>query len=222
MATERRTPPQAGNATSATASPAIDSPEIGHPRAPTSESGPIHPPDWDSLIPLVYQEIRTMAQRMLSRERSNHTLRPTEIVHEVYLKLTRIRNLDLHDQATIKFLIAKKMREFLIEYGRHRNAQKRGGRLRRIVLEPGTATTDENLVGIVELVRSLERLRDLNETDAEIFVFHAFSGLTHQEIADHYGMSEPWSRKRWRLARAWLQGEILDATDADPKADPAE
>jgi RNA polymerase sigma factor (TIGR02999 family) len=162
----------------------------------------------DRLLPLVYDEMRRIAHRELQRERSDHTLSTTDVVHEAYLKL-----LDHARPATgehVRFLAvaATAVRRALIEHARRRDAVKRGGGQRPLTLDEDLLPADEGSDHLLALDEALTRLADLDERLARVVECRYFGGLTEDETAAALGVTARTVRRDWVKARAWLYREL--------------
>lgn len=162
----------------------------------------------DSLMPLVYTELRELANRQLGRERAGHTLSSTALVHEAYMKLVDQRNVSWQNRAHFFAIAAQSMRRILINYANKRLAQKRGGGQIMVTLDEGDAPRETRVEELVELDAALDRLAELNERQSKVVEYRFFAGLKQEEIAEVLGVSVPTVRRDWRLARAWLSKEI--------------
>ncbi len=163
----------------------------------------------ERLFELVYEELREMARRAMRRERSDHTLQPTALVHEAYVRLVQGRVLD-HPQSR-KYVFAaaaKAMRQILIDHARDRKAQKRGGDWVRICLEDASILLEEpEYVDSIALHDALGKLEELNERQYRLVVFRLI-GLTHKEIAEQLGVAVPTVEKDWRFVKTWLSDQL--------------
>ena len=163
-----------------------------------TEDGP------DRIQPLVYAELRRLAASYLSRERQGHTLQPTALVHEAYVRLVDQRQIDWSNRAQFIGLAAVMMRRILVNHARDRIAAKRGGGAEHVPLTlagEGIGTTEVNLLDLHEA------LNDLSESDprkGRIVELKFFGGLTTQEIADTLQVSVATVERDWKFARAWL------------------
>jgi RNA polymerase sigma factor (TIGR02999 family) len=159
----------------------------------------------DELLPLVYGELRRMAGRQLRAERQEHTLTPTALVHEVYLRLVDQRRADWQNRTQFFAIAARLMRRVLVDHARARLAGKRGGSAVFVPLEqagdPPAASTVADVLAVDE---SLARLAALDADQARLVELRFFGGLTVEEIAPLLGRSERTVKREWRLARAWL------------------
>lgn len=158
----------------------------------------------DALLPVVYGHLKSLAHRQLRGERAGHTLNTTALVHEAYLKLVGQAEVEWQNRVHFLAVAAQAMRRILVDYARARLAEKRGGGMAVITLNEelhGEYARPEELVALDE---ALTRLKALDGRQAAVVEYHFFGGLTHQEIAEVMGISEPTVRRDWRAARAWL------------------
>ncbi|MBI3449724.1 MAG: RNA polymerase subunit sigma-70 [Acidobacteria bacterium] len=162
----------------------------------------------ESLLPLVYDELRALAARYLRRERPGGTLQPTALVHEAYLRLMRSRRLDVHGRNHFYALAAIQMRRILVERARAAASVKRGGNLRRVTLADGMSAAPDGSVELLALDEALTRLAQRNARQGQISDMRLFGGMGAAEIASHLGISERTAREDWRVARAWLMKEL--------------
>lgn len=165
----------------------------------------------EELARALYEELRGMARRHLSRERAGHTLQATDLVHEVYLRLCNQDRLDASDRLRFLGLAARVMRQVLVDHARHRKAQKRGGGGVPVTfveeLHPGERAT-ESVIDILHLEEALEALARLDARAASVVELKVFAGLSRAEIAEHLGVSERTVTGDWSYARRWLQREL--------------
>lgn len=154
------------------------------------------------LMPLVYSELHALAASSLRRERNDHTLQPTALVHEVFI---RLRGVD-GAQTRVRFLAlaATAMRRVLVDHARKRGAQKRGGGLKRVSLDESKFVIEEQAAELLAIDHQLDKLRERDEQLARIVELRFFGGLTHAEIARYLDVSLRTVERGWRLARAWL------------------
>jgi RNA polymerase sigma factor (TIGR02999 family) len=172
----------------------------------------------DQLLPLVYQELRRLAASKMANEAAGHTLQPTALVHEAWLRLVGDENPTFQNRAHFFAAAAEAMRRILIDRARRRQALRHGGGQHRVELEqvelafPGD---DDQLLAVNE---ALEQLAAIHPEEAEIVKLRYFIGLTHEEAADALGISVRTAKYYWAHARAWLFQAITGATTADPTA----
>ena len=163
------------------------------------------------LIPRIYPELRKIAARHLRRERSGHTLQPTALVHEAYLRIAgkdQVWNSRSHFFA----VAAEIMRQILVDHARKRQAVKRGGAARRVELDDVLLATDAAADSVLDIDRAIDQLASLDPRQANIVVFRTFGGLTEDEIAAVLGVSVRTVKRDWRMARAWLRGVLASPT----------
>lgn len=166
----------------------------------------------DELLRLVYDELRVLAAGKLRKERAGHTLRPTALVHEAYLKLVDAPELDWESRGHFFGCAARAMRQILVDHARRRDAQKRGGEWERVTLEEDVGEADAFDVEILDLHRALEKLSGKDEELATLVELRFFGGLTVQEAADARGVSRRKAAKDWSVARLWLRRELAGTT----------
>jgi RNA polymerase sigma factor (TIGR02999 family) len=162
----------------------------------------------DKLIPLVYDELHRLASRQLRRERSDHTLQTTALVHEAYLRLVGQRNANWQNRAQFFGVSAQLMRRILVDYARTHKASKRGGSYRRISLSEGAILTGEKDTDLTELDELLERLATIDPQQSRVVELRIFGGLTVEETAEVIGISSRTVKREWSMARAWLHQQI--------------
>ncbi|MBI4891889.1 MAG: sigma-70 family RNA polymerase sigma factor [Acidobacteria bacterium] len=160
----------------------------------------------DEQLPLVYEELKRLAAAYLRRERPGHTLQPTSLVHEAYLRLAAQQATDWSNRAQFIGLAASMMRRILVNYAESRNASKRGGEAVRLELREGVAAAPQPLaaVDLLGLDQALNELADFDADCARIVEMKYFGGLRFHEIATVLGVSERTVERQWRTARAWL------------------
>lgn len=161
------------------------------------------------LYQLVYRELRHVAESQLARERRNHTLQPTALVHEAFIKCTSGTYVDWQDRNHFFAFSARLMRQVLVDHGRRRLAKRRKADY-LITLNTGQPAAEEDLVDVLALNQALDRLAALNETQARIVELRYFGGLTIAEVAQVLGQSESGVKRAWRAARAWLYQALVD------------
>jgi RNA polymerase sigma-70 factor (ECF subfamily) len=165
----------------------------------------------ESLLPVVYDELHRQAMRMFSRERAGHTLQPTALVNEVYLRLVDQRGANWQNRAQFFALAAQMMRRILVSHARSRRAAKRGGGEDRITLEEGIAAAPERDVNLLALDEALSRLEAVDGEKSRMVELRFFSGLSIEETAEVMGVSSRTIDRQWQTAKAWLYREIRAA-----------
>ena len=158
----------------------------------------------NKLVGIVYQELRRLAASYLQSERGDHTLQPTALVHELYLKLFSSQPANIHDREHFLALAARQLRHILVDYARNKNAQKRGGPLALISLDDAPDTAIPTDSRVVDLDRALRQLEALDARAAQVVELRFFGGLTDAEVAKTIGISPATVKRDWDFARAWL------------------
>ena len=165
------------------------------------------------LAPLLYVELKKIARQYMTRERKDHTLQPTALVNEAFLRLIQTQGLEVHDRVHFVALAARMMRRILVSHARHRQRGKRGGGAKAIPLEDDLASTPPaRNEEILELNRALEELTRVDARKAQMVELHFFGGLGFEEIAAVLELSERTIRRDWVFVKAWLAREMRPAT----------
>ena len=166
------------------------------------------------LIPLVYAELRALASRFLRAERTGHTLQPTALVHEAYLRLVEQDHADWKDRAHFLAVAAQLMRRILVDYARGRATAKRGGVAVRIEIEglelEGERLQVEEILGVDQ---ALDRLAVLDPQQSRVVELRYFAGLTVEEAAEALGISPRTVKRDWAMAAAWLRSELFQGPE---------
>lgn len=160
------------------------------------------------LLPLLYRELRRLAQLCLNRERRNHTLEPTALVHEAYLKLVAGCQPAWQDRAHFLAVAGRLMRQILVDSARRHQARKRGGSCQRIPVEETVAFATEKSSELLALDEALGRLAQQDERQSRIVEMKFFGGLNIEDIAEVLGTSPRTVKREWTMARAWLHQQI--------------
>ncbi|MBE7506194.1 MAG: sigma-70 family RNA polymerase sigma factor [Planctomycetia bacterium] len=160
------------------------------------------------ILPIVYDELRSMATAMFSNERTEHTLQPTALVHEAYLRLASRLNERFRDRRQFFALAAKVMRQVLTDHARAARAEKRGRDWTRVTLNPVVTPLSTCDVDIEALDAAMRKLAALNARHAQIVEYRFLSGFTVEEVADLINVSTRTVELDWRAARAWLRLEL--------------
>ena len=162
----------------------------------------------DRLFPLVYEALRDLARRELRRERPDHTLSATALVHEAYLKLVQLDRIDWKGRAHFFGVCAPVMRQVLISHARARNAAKRGSGAARVPLTDAMAFAEERPGELLALDEALGRLEALSPRQARVVEARFFAGMTVEETAATLDLSPATVKREWTAARAWLNREL--------------
>lgn len=159
----------------------------------------------NELLPLVYAEMRRLANSFLSRERVGHTLQPTALVHEVYLRLADQGPVEWQNRAHFFGAASRLMREILIDHARSRNRKKRGGDMRTFIEIDGSVSVDAgNQLDVLAVDEALKELERLDERQAKIVEMKFFAGMTIEEIAEVIGISPATVKREWTSAKLLL------------------
>src|SRR5262245_61868647 len=162
----------------------------------------------DELAPQVYGELRRLARYYLRQERPGHTLQPSDLVHEAYLRLVDEKEIDWQNRAHFFGIAAVRMRHILVEHARNRQAAKRGGAEYRLSLSKADRLAENRDVNLLGLDDALRRLEELDPQMARIVELRYFGGLTIEETAEALRISQSTVKRDWSMARAWLRSEI--------------
>lgn len=164
----------------------------------------------EQMLPLVYAELRRLAAGYLHRERPDHTLQPTALVHEAYLRLIDQERVDWKNRAQFVGLAAVMMRRILVNHARDRMRQKRGGDRERVSLSLAADVFPRPEVDIIALHDALDRLATLDERKGRIVELKFFGGLTTTEIGEVLNVSPATVERDWNFSRAWLCDALTD------------
>lgn len=164
----------------------------------------------DELLPLVYQELRRIAAAYMRRERPNHTLQATALVHEAFLQLVDQTRVDWKNRAHFFGVAAQLMRRILVEHARTRGAQKRGGSAAKLSLEEAINYFPQKDLTLLALDDSLKELEKLDARQSRIVELRFFGGLTTEETSEVLGISTATVEREWRSAKAWLHSQLSD------------
>lgn len=162
----------------------------------------------ERLLPLVYGELKTLASSLFQNEREDHTLQPTALVHEAYLKLIRETNVSWQNRAHFFGIAANSMRQILVNHAKAHRRQKRGGGRTFITLDDSAGFTEPRNVDILALNEALVMLKELDARQAKIVELRFFGGLTLKETATVMEISTASVSREWEMARAWLYRQL--------------
>lgn len=173
---------------------------------------------FERLIPLVYRELHRVARAAMRGERTGHTLEPTALVNEAYLRLVDLRRLNWQDRAHFLAVSARLMRQILIDHARAHRYQKRGGGAVKVTLDGNIAVSSEPGRDLVALDDALEALSRVDERKSRVIELRFFGGLTVEETATFMSVSVDTIMRDWKLAKAWLLRELAGGgTDRRPR-----
>lgn len=160
---------------------------------------------YGALLPLVYDELKGLAAAYLRKERVGHTLQPTALVHEAYLRLVDQKGVDIQNRKHFLAVAARAMRQILIDYARRYRAAKRGGDRLRITLDEALAPDKKPDVDLIALDDALTELEKMDERKSRVVELRFFGGMTNEEAAHVLDVSPKTSEADWYMARAWLR-----------------
>ena len=170
------------------------------------------------LIPLVYQELRRVAVHHLRLERPDHTLQPTALVHEAYLRLVEQRDPNWQNRAHFFAVASQLMRRVLVDYARGRLRQKRGGKQAKVSLEKVYILSRGRSDELLALDKSLDKLAKLDARQCRVVELRFFGGLSVDEVAKVLGVSSKTVKREWSVAKAWLYGELKSPDGPNARA----
>jgi RNA polymerase sigma factor (TIGR02999 family) len=162
----------------------------------------------DQLMPLVYDELHQLADRYMRGERPDHTLQATALVHEAYLRLVELENIQWQDRAHFFAVAARMMRRVLVDYARHRRARNREASESTLPLDDVATLAQAQEPALLALDEALTSLEAIDPRKCHIVEFKFFGGLTNEESAEVLAVSPTTVEREWRLARAWLFHEM--------------
>lgn len=161
----------------------------------------------EKLLPLVYDDLRRLANAYFANEKSDHTLQPTALVHEAYIRLVKWENVNWQNRAHFFAVAAEVMRKILIDHARRKNAQKRSGG-QKILLDEAIIFSTEKEFDLINLDDALQALEKLDARQAKIVELRFFGGLSIPETAYVLKISETTVKREWTFAKAWFQREL--------------
>jgi RNA polymerase sigma-70 factor, ECF subfamily len=167
----------------------------------------------DELIPVIYDELRSLAARYLRRERADHTLQPTALVHEAYFRLVDQRDVHWQGRAHFFGVAAQMMRRILIDHAKSHGREKRGGGLHKVDLDQAAVLAEEQASEVIALDDALEALARLDPRKGKIVELRYFGGLSVEETAELLGVSPNTVMRDWAMAKAWLYKTIKGEDD---------
>lgn len=162
----------------------------------------------DKLVPLAYRELRRLAGGFLKEERSSHTLQPTALVHEAYLKLVNQKSVNWQNKNQFLAIAARCMRRILVDHARNRARLKRGGPQQKISLDEVSVFSNEQSSDLVSLDQSLSRLSAIDPRQAKVVELRFYGGLSVEETAEALNVSPKTVKRDWSVAKAWLYGDL--------------
>jgi RNA polymerase sigma factor (TIGR02999 family) len=173
---------------------------------------------YNRIVDTVYPELRKIAQRCLSGERPQHTIQATALVHEAYLRLVDIQQIQWQDRAHFFAVSARIMRHILVDYARAGHSAKRGGGIRRVDFKEALVVSAELGPELLRMDEALNELAQFDSRKARVVEMRYFGGLTTNEIASVLGISPQSVNRDWNLAKAWLAREMTRGKRSEPQA----
>jgi RNA polymerase sigma factor (TIGR02999 family) len=171
----------------------------------------------DELLPLVYRELRRRAASYLRRERQNHTLQPTALVNEAFLKLVEQRNVRWQNRAHFFGIAAQAMRRILVDHARTHGRVKRGGASPQVTLDEAMIAAESRSIDLLALDEALERLSALDERQARVVELRFFGGMSVEETAEVLHISPATIKREWSMAKAWLHAQLNAQAPGTPE-----
>lgn len=164
----------------------------------------------ERLFPLVYDELKRQARQHLRRERADHTLQPTALVHEAYLRMVDQTSPAIENRAHFLGFASRVMRQILVDHAREHNAEKRGGAATRFSIAEIDMLPKQSAADMLELDEAMQRLEAIDERKCRVVDMRFFGGLKENEIAEVLGVTEKTVRRDWQFAKLWLYRELSD------------
>lgn len=162
----------------------------------------------ERLLPFVYDELKRQARSLMSFERSNHTLQPTALVHEAFLKLSEQSGIDWQNRSHFYGIASRLMRQILVDHARSHSAAKRGSAAIHLSVDDVQIPVEERAASILALDEVLEKLAAFDEKQAAIVEMRFFGGMNNKDIAEHLKISERTVGREWQSAKLWLYREL--------------
>ena len=166
----------------------------------------------EQLMPLVYDQLRAIARRLLRHESPGHTLQPTALVNEAYVRLAGKHQINWQGKTHFFAIGAKVMRRILVDHARRKKSKKRGGGMYRIPLADDLCVSNRNQEDVLAIEMAIEKLEKLDHRQARIVELRFYGGLTVEEVAEVLGVSKRTVEADWTMVRAWLRREIAGET----------
>ena len=187
--------------------PGFDLPELPDALLAEAQSSELN-----AALPAIYNELRSMASSYLSQERPNHTLQPTALVHESYLRLIEQRAVDWDNRLQVLSIAARMMRRILSSYGRARNRVKRGEGEPRLELDAALDFYDQRDLSIAKVDQALRDLEAFDPRQSRVVELRFFAGLTNEEIGQVLKISPTTVKREWAVAKRWLRRELSESS----------
>ena len=163
---------------------------------------------FQQLVPIVHEELRRLARRQMAGERPGHTLQPTALVNEAYLRLVNLKQMQWQDRAHFFAMGARLMRRILVDFARSRGYQKRGGGAKQVSLDQALEVADGQPTDVVALNDALEALAAVDERKSRVVELRFFGGLSVEETAEVLNVSRETVKRDWTFAKMWLRRHL--------------
>jgi RNA polymerase sigma factor (TIGR02999 family) len=160
------------------------------------------------LVPIVHEELRRLARRQMARERPGHTLEPTALVNEAYLRLVNLKQMQWQDRAHFFAMGARLMRRILVDFARSRGYQKRGGGAKQVSFTEALGVAEDTATDVVALNDALEALTEVDERKSRVVELRFFGGLSVEETAEVLNVSRETVKRDWQFAKLWLRRQL--------------
>lgn len=167
----------------------------------------------DDVSPVIYSELRKISARYLKRERANHTLQPTELAHEAFIKLIDVSDIDWQGRVHFFAVASRIVRQILVDHARAKSSEKRGGGAERVELTEALCFCHGPDADLLELDEALRELAKFDEQQSRLIELRFFGGLTIEETASVLGISPATVKREWAVARAWLSRRLTGDAD---------
>lgn len=162
----------------------------------------------ERLFPLIYDELKRQARNFLRHERADHTLQPTALVHEAYLKMIKQSSVAAENRQHFFAIASRVMRQILVDHARRHNAEKRGGAAERFSIENMDILPEQSAADLLDLDEALQKLEKFDNRKCRVVDMRFFGGLKEKEIAEVIGVTEKTVRRDWHFAKLWLYREL--------------
>ena len=163
---------------------------------------------FQQLVPIVHEELRRLARRQMAKERPGHTLEPTALVNEAYLRLVNLRQIQWQDRAHLFAMSARLMRRILVDFARSRRYQKRGGGAQQVSFTHALDVAEDQPIDVVALNDALDALAQVDERKSRIVELRFFGGLSIEETAEVLQVSRETIKRDWKVAKMWLLRQL--------------
>lgn len=175
----------------------------------------------DELVPLIFNDVRELARRALEKEPKGHTLQPTALVNEIYLRLEGRRSVQWKNREQFFGFLSQLIRRILIDHARGRHRAKRGGGIRPVSLDEVLGLAEVQHQDLIAVTEALDALAEIDPRQAKIVELRFFMGLTLEQIADVLGVSLSTVNREWRIARIWFRRELSQEDPDEPTRIPS-